>query len=310
MKDEKRKAGFSLTEILISIGILGVGMLFIAGVFPVALRFAATSTERSISVAVADEAFAKIQLYAEGNPDDSVVNDDINLDQLRKDEQRPGRVQDITDILPAATYDDVYKAEMTYPSFDTIVTQEQYNLMANPSADIHVLEKQQYCWSPLLRIVDDRLVQVTVFICRRTKRNARYYKPESDGLIDWSKWGTATFRPTPWPEPVKVEVQESLTNRPDELIIIEPDDDSDRITRTLINDGYTIIDDRTGRMYRVLERYAAEPAGPAGPPLDRVIKLDKDWQGSLEDAAVWVIPPPVGGGKNPCIGVFQKLIRF
>ena len=25
---------------------------------------------------------------------------------------------------------------------------------------------------------------------------------------------------------------------------------------------------------------------------------------------VWVVPPPIQGGRNPCIGVYQKVIRF
>jgi Tfp pilus assembly protein PilV len=72
--------GFSLTEVLLAIGTLAVGMLFIAGVFPVGIHFTTIASERTIAAVVTDEAFAKIRLYATGNPIDA--NDDIALGLL------------------------------------------------------------------------------------------------------------------------------------------------------------------------------------------------------------------------------------
>jgi hypothetical protein len=82
--------------------------------------------------------------------------------------------------------------------------------------------------------------------------------------------------------------------------------------RTFVNDGCAIVDDRTGRIYRVLKRYASD---------DSRILLDRDWN---DDAggpeAVWVVPPPIAAGtlpgmkicsgRNPCIAVYQKEISF
>ena len=68
--------------------------------------------------------------------------------------------------------------------------------------------------------------------------------------------------------------------------------------KVLINDGYTIIENTTGQIYRVLERYAQQ---------DDTILLDQDWRGG---DSVWVVPPPASGGRYPCIGVYQKVIRF
>ena len=64
MKRWQRNKGFSLIEILLAVGVLGVGMLFIAGVFPVAIRFSQIACERSIGAVAADEAFATVRLYA------------------------------------------------------------------------------------------------------------------------------------------------------------------------------------------------------------------------------------------------------
>ena len=60
--------GFSLTEVVIAIGLLAVGMLFIAGSFPVSVHFTTVATERTIAATVADEAFAKIKLYGIYDP--------------------------------------------------------------------------------------------------------------------------------------------------------------------------------------------------------------------------------------------------
>jgi len=56
----------------------------------------------------------------------------------------------------------------------------------------------------------------------------------------------------------------------------------------------------TGRIYRVMERYA--------PPNDNIVLLDGDWPGGPGN--VWVVPPPTGAGRYPCIAIYQKEIRF
>jgi prepilin-type N-terminal cleavage/methylation domain-containing protein len=71
IRNPKSESGFSLTEVLIAIGLLAVGMLFIAGSFPVSIHFTTIATERTIAPIVADEAFAKLRLYG---PDFNDVN--------------------------------------------------------------------------------------------------------------------------------------------------------------------------------------------------------------------------------------------
>jgi type II secretory pathway pseudopilin PulG len=69
--------GFSLTEVFLALGILAVGMLFIAGVFPVSIHFTTVASERTIAATAADEAFAKIKLY--GIPGGVVDNSQTSL---------------------------------------------------------------------------------------------------------------------------------------------------------------------------------------------------------------------------------------
>jgi len=235
--------GFSLTEVLLAVGILSVGMIFIAGVFPAAIHFATIATERTIAAIVADEAFAKIRLYG------------IDLSELEDE------LENFNDVLPATV--DIDLNEFAYPSTDTDISQ------------------RQYYWSALCRLAEDdpnRLVQVTVFVCRRVSPNLEYPDPDGNGTVDW-------------PMPVEVDVSGTAGNN--ELTIIGDE--------TFINDGYAIVDGKDGQIYRVLERYPY--------PDDNTILLDRNWDDD-SDSPVWVVPPPVSGGRYPCIAVYQKVMRF
>jgi len=264
MRKRRRNRGFSLTEVLLAVGTLAIGMIFISGTFLTGIHFSTISTEQTMAAVVANEAFAKISLYG------------INFD-------------------PA-----VWPGNATYPMYPN--ESVEFNAVSNidpiefayPSTG--TLTGKQYYWSALCRLVNkrnepddpNRLVQVTVFVSRKM----------SSGLN--------------WPRPVEVGVEfadivEPVRKNRLRIVARPPDASGDK---TLVNDGCTIADDRTGRLYRVLERYAV--------PDDDVIGLDRDWDdtywhGNAEmnlPSKVWVVPPPVGGGRYPCIGIYQKLIRF
>ena len=116
-------------------------------------------------------------------------------------------------------------------------------------------------------------VQVTVFVSRKIGGGTSY--------VGWQG------------RPIPQQVSVFATGRADELVIGN---------KTFINDGYTIVDNQTGDIYRVLERYTS--------PGD-VILLDRDWDsGTIWPRSVWVVPPPVGGGRYPCVAVYQKVIKF
>jgi prepilin-type N-terminal cleavage/methylation domain-containing protein len=262
MNYKLKNPGFSLIEVLMAVGILAVGLIFIAGVFPAGIYFTTIATERSIAAVVADEAFAKIKIYAVGNPNN--INDDIKLNNLKENE-----LKDFNDrgVFPATK--DINANEFAYPSAPAInITQKQY------------------CWSALCRLVENdpnnRLVQITVFVSRKAGPGLRYPKDDLD------------VPHYDWPTPVKVGIVQS--SKPSELRITSD--------KRFLNDGYTIVDDKTGRIYRVLERYRDVPD---------TILLDRDWDNSPPGGTpqnVWVIPPPAGGGRYPCIAVYQKVIRF
>jgi len=246
MNYELTKNGFSLTEVLLAVATLAIGMLFIAGTFLVGIHFSTIATERTIAAVAADEAFAKVKIYG------------VNVSSLSPNQQTP-----FTSIDPN---------EFAYPSTNTVA-------------------EKQYYWSALCRRVGsdpNRSVQVTVFVCRKVGSGTKYWVRNPDRTL-------SVGSPHPIPIPVKVS-QVS----PNELSII--DDLNDGIDeRTFINDGYTIVDNQTGQIYRVVKRYA--------PPDDeRMILLDRPWVGGAT-GLVWVVPP-VGGGRYPCIAVYQKIMRF
>jgi prepilin-type N-terminal cleavage/methylation domain-containing protein len=243
--------GFSLTEILIAVGILAVGMTFVAGVFPAGIYLTTIATERTIAAVATDEAFAKIRIY------------DVNLASAQWPAGPTSHCVDFNEVSSVV----IDPCEFEYPSTNTAA-------------------EKQYCWSALCRRAGpdpNRLVQVTVFVSRKTGPNLKYPAPPvGSGTIDW-------------PRPVKVSVVQGVSAN--EL----------RITgdKRFINDGCTIVDDKIGRIYRVLERYKSP---------DDTILLDRNWEGTPGD--VWVVPPPVTGtppvpnGRYPCIAVYQKPIGF
>jgi len=238
MRKKRQYSGFSLTEVLLAVGTLAVGMIFISGTFLTGIHFSTISTERTIAAVVAEEAFAKVRLYGVNLTDPNLaVNQQIRFESL------------------SLIADD----EFAYPSTKT-------------------LTEKHYYWSALCRPVysdsANRLVQVTVFVSR--------------------KMGSTTMYPggAARPVPVQVDVSGAVGDR---VLTITGD-------IQFINDGYTIVENGTGNIYRVVER-GADPAHPERITLAR----DKLWQGG---DSVWVIPPPVGGGKCPCIGTYQMLISF
>ena len=169
------------------------------------------------------------------------------------------------------------------------------NEFAYPSVRTPV--ERQYFWSALCRRLDPnpagRVVEVTVFISRRIGSDPRY-------------WLRNSFMPpvllqSPLPRPVPVPVvHHPLITGFNELQINDADPGDLVNEVAFVNDGLTIVDNTFGGIYQVVERYADRPD---------IIRLKTPWVGAATDW-VWVVPPPAGGGRPPCIAVYQKEIRF
>jgi len=166
--------------------------------------------------------------------------------------------------------------ELLFEEYGSTIDPNEY---AYPSTRQNLAEKG-YFWSALCRLVDPNQnnVQVTVFVSRKTGTNTKYRNPFDLAMsVDF-------------PRPVRMAVtyQGAVS---DEL-------DIEVGKESWVNDGSTIVENTTGDVYRVLERYASQP---------NTILLDRPWQGG---DFVWAVPPPISGGRYPCIAVYQKVIRF
>lgn len=236
-----RHKGFSLTEVLLAVGTLAIGMSFVGGTFFVGVHLSTIATERTIAASVADEAFAKIQLYGLDPASSLLVSN------------QQARFTALNTVITAA--------ELAYPS-------------SKDPAD------KQYYWSALCRSMysgtTNRLVQITVFASRKIGNNTY---PEGGNI----------------PVPVQVAVSKLAGSGNENKLTITSD-----AQKTFINAGSTIEANQTGRLYRVLQRDAVT---------ENIITLDTPWQEGTTDS-IWVVPPPIKGGKNPCIAAYQKEIRF
>lgn len=251
-----KKDAFSLTEVLMAVGILAIGLTLVAMTFPAGIGLTTVAAERTVAAIVADEAFAKIQLYGI----------DLSSPLLL--------TQEFADYNDLSTID---ASEYAYPSVNTD-------------------SEASYYWSALCRKINDSgRVQVTVFICRKTGLHTRY--PLSDpavGVYDWP-------RPVPVREPARGAFR--VWNRDDQIRlapILE-------IRKFFFVSGSSIITEPKGGIYRVLDRQIST---------DIILELDRDLQErdmidvSRETTNAWVVPPAVGGGRNPTISVYQRVMQF
>ena len=165
MSGRIRKNGFSLTEVMMAAGILAIGFMLIATVFPVGIKLTTTATERTIAAVAADEAFAKIRLYGVdfSSPNWPV---DPNIECV-----------DFANVVANVTDPCVFNGEFAYPSTN----------IGN--------EEKRYYWSALCRYNGDGSFQVTVFVSRKTAAGAKFPYPVDpcNPVIDYPKPVPVTF---------------------------------------------------------------------------------------------------------------------
>jgi hypothetical protein len=287
---------------LIATAIMTVGLVMIATIFPVGVRLTGLSAERSVAAVVADEAFAKIQLYGlrdfvnwpaaqlnpvAGNPDPDATYyfcDLFSYTTMYEDAGPDGLYGTPDDVYVDSAWD-----EFLYPSF------------------MNSGEEQKYHWSALCRRTDLKDVQVTVLITNKTFAGMSYHAFQYDGT-DYVPSQTG-----PWPSPVRVSVSFDAAAGQEKILRLADDSYYTAAeAQAFFGEGFTIVDDYSGRIYRVLE--VKDVDDPADGVMDLV--LYDDWQ---PDPAVtvfphmetvWVVPPGVGSDRYPCVGVFQRVIRF
>jgi prepilin-type N-terminal cleavage/methylation domain-containing protein len=90
MKQRLRHNGFSLTEVLLATGVLAIGLVMIAMVFPVGVKLTSTATERTVAATAANEAFAKysFSVKAPDGPPPACRNHQTGV-RARDDKRQP-----------------------------------------------------------------------------------------------------------------------------------------------------------------------------------------------------------------------------
>ena len=144
MINKKRKSGFTLTEVLISAGILSIGFMLIAGAFPVGIKLTSMATERTIGSITAQEAVAKMKIYGL-----SVAPDTLPSNQC-------------------FDYEAIANLDFKAAPF------EQYY----PSTNLVDPAEKKYHWSALCRYDPvENEIQVTVFVSRLGGVGVEYPDP-------------------------------------------------------------------------------------------------------------------------------------
>lgn len=298
---KRRQFGFSLIEVLLATGILGVGLILIAMVFPVGIKLTSVAAERTVGTIAANEAAAKVQLWglppfadwtAAGPQNPTVFPHTQCTEYLNL----------LNQLYPAPAKDLTWD-EFLYPSITVPVGEEA----------------QKYHWSALCYGVSDQEVLLTVFVTRQITSGMKYYyqKYVPAPVYDYTRGADGV-----WPSPVSVFLRyDSAT--PNELMVLPADGNQDwdlvpGQTRTVFgffNDTATIIEDRTGQLYRVQEYKDA--VAPAGEKDTLVLTEPWQWPGypnnppaGTQILKFWVVPPGIGTGRNPVIDVTQTTIRM
>jgi prepilin-type N-terminal cleavage/methylation domain-containing protein len=154
-------------------------------------------------------------------------------------------------------------------------------------------EEKRYCWSILVRRADPNTneVQTTVLVCRMMGMGAKYYDMDAPPLPN---------NDNSWPVPVRVQVQKiGAGNR--QLKIMPVLTGSPEYN--FFTEGCKIIEDTKGQICRVLELRDVDSDGK------RDLILQDDYAGPTL-SYVWVVPPAVGGSRNPCISMWQSNLTF
>ncbi len=284
-----RNKGFSLTEVMLAAGILAIGFMLIISAFPLGIKLTAESTEAAVGASATQEAFAKVRLYGVKLGD--LTNDSQTL--FDKDLIGADAFINITDVITndynLANQDTalrmILEQERLYPSVENVYLKAA----AEEHPDDYVYERSQsrYYWSALCRSLGGSSVQVTVFISRMADFSVKYYTLDAGGDVMGDHAGET---PSDFPLPLKVEVSRFDDN------ILEVDDNE---KFRFFTEYSQIAADSDGGIYRVMEL----------DPQNGYITLDRNWMGDDPDA-VWVVPPPIGSGRYPCAGVYQRVISF
>lgn len=301
-----QRPAFSLAEIMIAIGILGVGMLMVAATFPVGLDQCRIVSEQTIAPLVAEDAFQRLRLLM-SEPDSlkriglwplgptdlptksfreslSLISDSSPIRYTLPDDA--GNLTPINELL-RAPYNPNYGAGLSlygaatgfYPSVpanissaldkNQVVRSTCKLPLRNSSTGAPALVEPPYTWSTVFRRLADGSVQFFVFVNRRGS--------------DW---------PTDWPRTAKVNA-DAHSWTPADPVLPGPllDARNDKIPMSKFSEGAFLVSSQ-GNILRIKEVNRRE----------NTITLDR----APDDSIFWFIEADPATGQSPCIGVYSR----
>jgi prepilin-type N-terminal cleavage/methylation domain-containing protein len=245
-----KQNGFSLTEVLMAAGILSVGIMLVATMFPAAIYLTTVASEKTFAAIVADQAFAKMRLYGI-----KTVSDPNQTKIFRR------YWEDMNDVIDFEEY--------TYPSFDG---------------------KWQYGWVPLCKKLNDDPCDlqylVKLYVSRRTNPNQKFFS--SGTLVGNSDMPIPISVKVVYTSPNKLLI-DRFTNGPVIDFISPPpataivDDQSGRVFRITSKDA----EDTTGRTVLIDRRWDKDINTPDNIWLLPAAVIDKKPAGRNPDVEIF-----------------------
>ncbi len=309
MRTQTKQLGFSLTEVLLATGILAMGFMLIALVFPAGMKLTAMAAEKTLAPVIAEEAAALVRLYGldpaklpagpPSSPTYSVLFApeylaDQSLRYFYKKYVDPD-FDPINDPFPdptdpaneaffTALYDEIQKqlaADSMYPSLPADYFER------NPD------QKQRYGWTALCRRdpVFPAEADIRVFLYRRIE-GLRYYGFTYDSAA-------AAFSTSQTDRPMPIPVQITAVAGSEQVTVQDGPAYPLQTNHLFFTEGTRLIADYdpSGFSYQVLQRKDNNSDG-----VFETLVLDKEYTGTN---IVWVVPPPVGSGRNLCIDILK-----
>lgn len=279
MKNTHYNKGFTLVEVMLAAAILVIGLMLVAGAFPVGIKMTAIATERTIGTIAATEAFAKIKLLGDPN--------------------EPGQIPPYGVDFQNSNLSKYWFVNFEQTLQQTFVDPAEFDY---PSADTG--ETKLYHWTALLQRdgTVDRKVHAVVFVTRTAGSGATYPDPyDLDNTI-----------PIPKPIIVFFDSNESWSQDPTGKTLILAGDDLDTTFKedTLISriaDGAVLVTlrpDPQDNSKILIHKLNVVDRQPEALILKEGIPTD------LVNNYFWVIPTATGSSRNPCIGVYQETLTF
>lgn len=292
------RRAFSLAEIMLAIGILGVGMLMVAATFPVGIDQSRIVAEQSYGPIIANEAFAMLELLLNDPSTEPRIGDQAApgvplstfraaiangggaafSDELVVLQGPPPLFHNLNNWLSRPVGTDLGGNTRYYPSVPATATfvsaTEGFRWSLPDGRD------PPYTWSALFR-TQPNAVQFVVFVNRRSSDAPILVEgPEAIGNEIFFKGSSS-----PQMDRIDPKTNNVMTTVPasafgEGMYIVAPNGAIGRVTSIELDRG-------------------------ASPPKPRIV-TSLNWPAATPNVRFWFIPADPQTGKSPCIGVYSR----